>query len=204
MELREALTQIAEIRLQLARTQIYRGFRALPVALTGAVALATAGLQEALLPEPSLHLPAYLALWIGAAVASASAAGAGMVLRQRHAGPGSTREVTWAALGQLAPCLAAGALLTDVIVRSASESAWMLPGLWQVLFSLGIFASCPHLPRPTAAVGAFYLATGIACLSAAKGEAAFSPWAMGVPFGVGQLLASAILYWTLERGDVQT
>jgi hypothetical protein len=26
-----------------------------------------------------------------------------------------------------------------------------------------------------------------------------SPWAMGVPFGVGQLLAAAVLYWTLER-----
>jgi hypothetical protein len=26
---------------------------------------------------------------------------------------------------------------------------------------------------------------------------------MGVPFGVGQLLAAAVLYWNLERGDVE-
>ena len=35
----------------------------------------------------------------------------------------------------------------------------------------------------------------------ARGEHAFSPWVMGLPFGVGQLLAGAVLYWTLERND---
>ena len=70
----------------------------------------------------------------------------------------------------------------------------MLPGLWQVLFSLGIFASCRLLPRATFGVAVFYLASGLTCLALARGEAAFSPWAMGLPFGVGQLLAAAVLY----------
>ena len=35
MELREALTQITEIRLQLARTEVFRGYRAMPVAFSG-------------------------------------------------------------------------------------------------------------------------------------------------------------------------
>ena len=35
-------------------------------------------------------------------------------------------------------------------------------------------------------------------------EAALSPWAMGLPFGAGQLFAAAILYWTLERTDVES
>ena len=34
MELREALSQIAEIRLQMARTETFRGYRAVPVALS--------------------------------------------------------------------------------------------------------------------------------------------------------------------------
>ncbi len=42
----------------------------------------------------------------------------------------------------------------------------------------------------------FYLASGLACLALARGELAFSPWAMGLPFGAGQLLAAAVLYWT--------
>ena len=43
MELREALTQIAEIRQQMARTEVFRGYRAMPVAFGGVVALAAAG-----------------------------------------------------------------------------------------------------------------------------------------------------------------
>ena len=39
MELREALTQITEIRLQMARTEVFRGYRAVPAAFSGAVAL---------------------------------------------------------------------------------------------------------------------------------------------------------------------
>ena len=70
----------------------------------------------------------------------------------------------------------------------------MLPGLWQILFSLGIFASCRLLPRATFGVAVFYLASGLTCLALARGDAAFSPWAMGFPFGVGQLLAAAVLY----------
>jgi len=30
----------------------------------------------------------------------------------------------------------------------------MLPGLWQIVFSLGVFSSCRFLPRPMLAAGA--------------------------------------------------
>jgi hypothetical protein len=33
----------------------------------------------------------------------------------------------------------------------------------------------------------------------ARGTHMFSPWAMALTFGVGQLLAAAVLYWNLER-----
>ena len=75
----------------------------------------------------------------------------------------------------------------------------MLPGLWSVFFSLGIFASYRLLPKATFWIGVFYMTAGVLCLLWARDDFAFSPWAMGVPFGVGQLLSAAILYWTLER-----
>jgi len=50
-------------------------------------------------------------------------------------------------------------------------------------------------------VGIFYLGAGAICLVLAQGEWAFSPLAMGLPFGIGQLATAAILYWTLERTD---
>ena len=202
MELREALTQITAIRAQMARTEVFRGYRAAPVAASGLLAFAAAGVQAAWLPDPAGRWDDYLRLWIGAAVLSAVAAGAGMVARQRLRSSAWRREITWLALGQFAPCLIAGGVVTAVLVGTAPEALWMLPGLWQVLFSLGIFASCRLLPRATFGVAVFYLAAGAICLATARGPAALSPWAMGLPFGLGQLLAAAVLYWTLERGDV--
>ncbi len=199
MELREALTQITEIRLQLARTEVFRGYRAMPVAFTGAVALLAALIQSATIKEPSLQIGSYLTLWIGAAVVSGLAAGIEMLMRARDAALSLRRAQTWLAYEHFLPCVAAGALVTVVVVRAAPENVRMLPGLWQIFYSLGIFASCRLLPRPTFWVAVFYLGTGLAVLALGQGETGLSPWTMGFPFGVGQSLAAAVLYFTLER-----
>jgi hypothetical protein len=143
----------------------------------------------------------YLSLWIGTAVLGGIAAGIEMISRSRAQGTSLRREITWLAVEQFLPCLVAGGLLTIVLVRSAPESLWMLPGLWQILFSLGVFASCRLLPRATMGVAVFYLITGLASLAWGSGEWAFSPWAMGLPFGTGQIFAAAVLYRTLECRD---
>jgi hypothetical protein len=199
MELRDALTQITEIRLQLARTEVFRGYRAMPVAFSGGVAVLAAVIQTVTIPDPAAQIGPYLALWIGAAVVSGLAAGLEMMIRARNAASTMTRELTWLALEQFCPCLVGGALVTVVLMRAAPESQWMLPGLWQIFYSLGIFASCRLLPRPTFWVAVFYLGAGLTVLAIPHGDAALSPWMMGVPFGVGQLLAAAVLYRTLER-----
>src|SRR5436305_12699283 len=67
MELRDALTQISEIRRQMARTEVFRGYRAVPVAFSGLLALAAAALQAAWIADPAEQMAAYLALWVGAA-----------------------------------------------------------------------------------------------------------------------------------------
>jgi hypothetical protein len=203
MELHEALTQISEIRHQMARTEVFRGFRALPVAFSGVLAVTAALAQAAWLPDPELRIPEYLLLWVGTAVVSGLAAGSEMLWRTRGPALWLRREITRLAVEQFLPCLAAGALLTVVLVRSAPESLWMLPGLWQILFSLGVFASCRLLPRATFGVAIFYLVAGLASLAFARGDAAFSPWAMGVPFGVGQWFAAVVLYRTQECRDDQ-
>jgi hypothetical protein len=199
MELREALTQITEIRLQMARTELFRGYRAVPAAFSGGVALAAAGLQAFLVHDPVQQVNIYLWVWIGAAVISGASAFLEMAVRARNATSPLTRELTYLAMEQFFPCLVAGALLTMVLVRSVPQSVWMLPALWQVLYSLGIFASCRLLPRSIYGVAVFYLISGMITLALAQGEFTLSPWAMGLPFGVGQLLAAAVLYQTLER-----
>jgi hypothetical protein len=94
---------------------------------------------------------------------------------------------------QFLPALTAGMLLTVVMMRFAPHSVGMLPGLWQVIFSLGVFASCRFLPRQMFLVGMWYLAAGVICVAVGAGEGSLSPWVMGVPFGVGQLLVAAVL-----------
>jgi hypothetical protein len=199
MELREALTQISEIRQRVAQSEVFRGYRAVPVAFSGLLALATAGVQMAYLPEPAQRAPAYLALWVGAALVSLLATGLEIAMHHSHARSSMARQLTWLALRQFAPCLAAGGLVMVAVVTYASDILWMLPGLWAMLFSLGIFASYRLLPKPTFWVALFYMIAGTLLLTLR--EQALSPWAMGLPFGLGQFFAAAVLYWTLERPD---
>jgi hypothetical protein len=77
----------------------------------------------------------------------------------------------------------------------------MLPGLWQIFYGLGIFASCRFVPRQMLAVGVWFLATGTLCLAAGTGDRALSPWEMGFPFGIGQLLIAAVLRFGYREMD---
>jgi hypothetical protein len=199
MELREALTQITEIRAQMARSETFRGYRSATVGFSGLLALAGAVLQAVWIPNPGEQVQAYLFLWVGIAAVCVAAVGIELGRRCYAASSPLTRQVTWLAVGQFLPCIAAGALVTVAMARFAAESLWLLPGLWSVLFSLGIFASCRLLPKATFWAGVYYLVAGTAVLALARGESAFSPWAMASTFGAGQLLTAAILYYTLER-----
>jgi hypothetical protein len=201
VELREALSHIAEIRAKVAATQEFRGYRAVPIAASGALAVLAAAAQPVLVPNPAADLSGYLALWLTAAALGATAAGVRIVTRDWLDGPTLNRELTRLAVGQFAPCLVAGALVTLAVARHAPDAGWMLPGLWQILFALGVFASCRLLPKATALVGVFYLVTGTLNLAFCQGGRAFAPWAMGLPFGLGQFATAGILYWNLERDD---
>ncbi|HEY2252586.1 MAG TPA: hypothetical protein VGH74_16045 [Planctomycetaceae bacterium] len=199
MELHEALDQLSEIRLHVARTESFRGYRSATAAFSGVVALATAAGQPWLVPEPAAEPGAYLMLWICAAILSVFATGVEMVFRCRRAASPTAVRMTWMAVEQFLPCTIAGAVVTFVIAQSAAESVWLLPGLWGILFSLGVFASSRMLPRQIVWVGLYYLACGALSLALAQGPAAFSPWAMAGTFGGGQFLAAIVLYLTLER-----
>jgi|ERR1022692_3609422 hypothetical protein len=201
MDLHEALTQISEIRQQVARTETFRGYRAAPVAFSGIVACLAAAFQHTLVPEPAESLAAYLGLWIGAALVSMFVTGLAMIWYCKQSTSSLSRPNTILAVGQFLPSVVAGGLVTFVLYQQVQVPAAlaMLPGLWSIFFSVGIFASYRLLPKATFWVGVFYMTAGVLCLVWARDDFAFSPWAMGVPFGVGQLLSAAILYWTLER-----
>jgi hypothetical protein len=192
-DLHRALADIAEIRGQMARGTVFHGYGPAALAATGGLALLAALVQAAWIDDPARDIVAYLALWIGAAAVSVAIVGIEAVRRSRRVHFGLADDMIQAAAEQFLPAAVSGALLTFVVVRFAPDVSWMLPGLWQIVFSLGVFASCRSLPRPMIAIAVWYLATGLACLAFAQGAPAFSPWAMGVPFACGQVLAAVLL-----------
>ncbi len=201
MEIKQALAHVSEIREQLARTEMFRGYRSLTVAFSGLVGVAAAVGQAFWLPRPAERWGTYLALWFGAAAINLVVVGVEICIRAKAANLSLTRRTTVFAVEQFLPSLVAGGLLTIVIVKRASEAIWMLPGLWALLFSLGIFASCRLLPRAVSIAGMWYLVAGVFALAWGQGDAAFSPWIMGITFGFGQLLTAVILHFTLERSS---
>lgn len=193
-ELDQALREIAAIRGQMARATEFRGYGAAALAATGVLAVAGAVLQPRLVPQPLAAPGAYALLWCAVAALAAGLIAAEARARARRMHGGLADAMIRAAAAQFVPASVAGMLVTAAVVRYAPASAGLLPGLWQIVFSLGVFATCRILPRPLLAVGAWYLVTGLVCIaSASRGLA---PWMMGAPFLAGQALAAAIIWKT--------
>ena len=176
MELRDALTQISEIRQQMAQSQVFRGYRSATTAFSAVVALAASALQARWFPQDSWeNLDRSLYIWLAAAALSLLVVGAEMAIRYRRSASALQREVTLMAVEQFAPCLVAGALMTYAMATFAGSSLSMLPGLWALLFSLGVFASRRVLPRGAFLVGAYYLLAGVLCIAMHGRPAASRP-----------------------------
>jgi hypothetical protein len=199
-ELDSALNDIRAMRGQMARGVAFRGYGPFTVGLTGVLAVVVACAQTRFLPVPAHDVAAWLALWVAAAVASVGLIGFEMVRRARVVHRGLADEMIQAAGLQLLPAAGVGMLLTLVLWQAASANLWMLPGLWQIILSLGVFAACSTLPASMQAVAFWYLGTGLACLAFGGGIRAFSAWEMGAPFGIGEVLA-AVLIFLAGRGE---
>ncbi len=192
-ELQQALSEIHLIRHQVARGTQFRGYGPASIAFSGVLAIAVAWGQMAWGPHAAHDATVSLAVWISVALVSVAVTGLETFLRARRVHSGFAVEMLNSAIEQFVPSLAVGVLFTVVLVGVAPGVAWLLPGVWSLLFSLGVFASCRFLPRPMFAVGMWYLVAGLFSVVVASGPKTFLPWTMGVTFGVGQLLVAAVL-----------
>jgi len=197
-ELRQALDDISAIRTQVARGTQFRGYGPLSVASSGILALLVAAAQSRWMAGTNYGLKSFLGVWIATAAVAVLLSALETIFRARRVHSGLAMEMIQAAGEQFLPCIVVGVLLTVVLMRIAPQDAWILPGLWEVIFSLGVFASCRFLPRQMFGVGAWYLAAGLVSLLVASSHHALSPWAMGIPFGIGQLLVAAVLRYGFE------
>ncbi|HJE25401.1 MAG TPA: hypothetical protein K8W01_17230 [Methylorubrum populi] len=200
-DLDKALADIVAIRMQIARDTAFRGLGAATLAATSVLALVVAAGQAVLLDDPTGHPVAFFGLWIAAAVTACALIGFEAVRRSRRVHSGLADAMVFSAIEGFLPAGGAGLCLGLVFARFAPDQLWMLPGLWQVLVGLGLFASARILPRSVSLAGAWYLLAGFAALAFASETRHLSPWLMGVPFAIGQGLVAVIIHFQSGRLD---
>ena len=198
-ELDRALADIGAIRHQIARQEGFRGYGPATVGGTGVLAAAVATGQW--LGGPVSGPAVYFATRIAAAAMAVLIVGAEAATRSRRLRSRLADAMILAAAADFVPAGIAGAGLAAVLALAEPASLWMLPGLWQIALGLGFFAASRSLPRAMAVVGGWYIATGALTLGLTAGTHALSPWAMGVPFAAGQILAAVLLRRDLDLLD---
>lgn len=196
-EVGRALEQIAEIHEHLAKGEIYRGWRSVPVACSGVVGLIAAASQPVAFggPDGGRFTIYWVAVGAAALLVGCSEIAWHYVMRATS----TERRRTAQVLGQFLPALVAGALVTVALVRLGPEFVRLLPGMWALLFGVGIFSARPYVPRASGWVALYYWTAGLVLLWASREVNVLSPWTVGGTFGAGQLFAAAVLYWNLER-----
>ncbi len=110
------------------------------------------------------------------------------------------RRRTRLVFGQFLPCIFVGAVVTAAFVRMGSSFVPCLPGLWAILFGLGLLSARPHLPSAVRWIGLFYLAAGCVLLAWATNHPEPSSWTVGGVFGPGHLAIAIAL--AVDRKEV--
>lgn len=200
-DLDKALADLGDIRSRLAAGDMFCGFGPAVIAMTGGLAIVTALAQASL---PHVFAPddkTFLLCWIIVAIVSIGLVGTEMIARTRRLHGGMADAMLFNAVEYFFPAGLAGTAIAAVLYQFAPEALWSLPGLWQILVAVGLFAATRILPRTINIVAAWYFLAGVTVLILSAQGQVLMPWAMGLPFGVGQLLMAAFLKAAHDEGD---
>jgi len=189
-----ALSQIADIQAQLAASTRFRGFGPEAMLLAGLLTLLAAVAQtiwpESLASDPIRYVIFWAAIIAGGAVIICTEA----VSRSRWLHGRMADAMLGATLRQVLPFAATQAIVAFVVCQFAPDSAWIVPGLWQILIALVGFSAVPNLPRSIAWAAAWFFLCGTVVLILAGSGKVLSPWMMGIPFAVGHALIALVLH----------
>lgn len=205
MQLREALSDIADIRALLDRNQSFRGFRSVAIGISALFVLAGSlvQLQFDVVRNPG----AYLDIWLFVALGSLMVTAIEMIVRGRISNDLGVWKMHGKVSLALAPSFLVGALVTAVLVLESKHSLvilsrrniWLLPGVWAMIYSLGLFSCCNLLHRTTRLAAIYFLVSGGLYLFLNWNVREVEAWHMIAIFGLGQFLLAGILFWKVER-----
>ena len=195
-----ALSQIEDIQAHLAASTRFRGIAPDLNALTGVFALAVATAQSLWPQVLAKDTLGYVVVWASVIFVFAGAVATEAVTRAHQFHGPLAKPMLATALRKIVPYAAAGVVLTWAICQFAIESAWLLPGIWLILPALAGWSALANLPPAMIWAVAWYFVSGTAVLAIAGPTGLLSPWMLGLPIGIGQLLVAFILH----RADGQT
>ncbi len=144
-DLDKALADILAIRNQIAAGTAFRGYGPAAVASTAGLAAVTTGLQLVFLDDANATPILFVAGWLVTALIAAALIGVEMRARSQRHHSGLADAMIYQAVEQMLPSGVAGVALAAVALQFAPETLWMLPGLWQLLMGLAVFASARSL-----------------------------------------------------------
>jgi len=191
VEISQALSQLAEIQDKLSRTQVYRGYRPLTVALTSGAAVVGGWLSRSLDPAVVWPVTALFCLLFVAGEMAFDYVNSFSNHQQRLA-----RRV----LLQFLPGLALGAAWTGVWVHSGHSIA-LLPALWTMCYAFCLLSARTLLPAGVGYVAVFYGLSSLALTT----PVCFARFNLGMTlaFGLGQALLALILHWNQPRKEAE-
>ena len=179
----------------------FSGYGPATMAVTGALALAVTLLQYALIDDPNAAPLTFFGGWFVAAAIFHRRDRRGGA---RQVAPPSQRPRRRDDLSgdRAVPARSRRRRALDSrALAHRAETLWLLPGLWQLLVSLGIFASVRSLPRIVTLVGAWYFIAAFVTLMLGSQNHALSVWTMGLPFTFGQFLMAGVLHFASGDDD---
>jgi len=194
MELRQAISDLEEVRDRLVGIQRFEGYSAPAAFASGIVALVAGFAQWRIAPLPHSQgdFERYVLIWMSClAAALALNYGAVAAWLWNHREPGAASRFRSAARS-IAPSVVLGGLLTVALVdRGAYE---LLPGTWFAFYAVGLFASRNAIPQTTFAVTLGF--TALAALFLVSPLRAIAPawWVMPLGFGIGQIAIGALIW----------
>lgn len=198
--LAEALNSLSEIHAHLAKGEVYEGIKARPVMLSGLIGILAATVQPRFVTENDPVNFVWYWLLTGAVCALAGASCA--IVSYFREDDELARRRTRIVAGQFVPCLAAGVFLTLALMPVMDRSIGLLPGLWAMLYALGLFATRPYLPRATGWVGLYFIVAGTLLVSLLPMAVIPSPWSIALVFALGQFGLAFVLYRNTVRENI--
>jgi hypothetical protein len=198
MEVRQAMADLAEVRVRLATVQRFDGYSGNAAFASGVVAILAGVVQALLAPQPATPQAReiYLIIWLTClGCALAINYGAIVVWRTRNRGEQAGAQFRTVGMSIL-PAIAAGGVVTLALVLRGLDD--LLPGMWCATYALGLFSSRAMVPRDVVLVAAAFGAVATVLLLAPNIHP-LAWWIMPAAFGIGQIVIGGIVRADLDH-----